>query len=346
MNANRVLLAMLALMLLAAACSDSGEPEVDNLTLMTHESFALSDGVLDQFTAETGITVTVLDSGDAGSMLSQAILTKDNPIADVIFGVDNTFLSRAIEEGVFVEYESPLLDQVPAGLVVDPHVTPIDFGDVCINYDRAAFTSIPAPQTLADLTDPRYRDMLVVQDPANSSPGLAFLLATIGHFGEDGDYTWRDYWADLKENGVLVVSGWTEAYSAEFSGGGEGGTRPIVVSYASSPAVGVYFSDPAPAEAPTAALLDGCFRQVEYAGIVAGAADPAIAGLLIDFLLSVPVQEDIPLNMFVYPANAEAALPEVFTDFSPVPVATAEVPVETIERNRETWINEWTDILR
>jgi len=329
----------------ATEATPAAGPTTTELTLMTHDSFALSEGSLEQFTADTGIAVTVLNSGDAGTMLSQAILTKDNPIADVIYGVDNTFLSRALSEGILLEHESELLADVPEDLIVDPRATPIDFGDVCVNYDRAAFADTPPPETLADLTDPIYRDMLVVEDPASSSPGLAFLLATIGTFGEDGDYTWQDYWADLKENGVLVTAGWTEAYYGEFTAGGDG-DRPLVVSYASSPAVGVYFTDPPPAEAPTASMLEGCFRQVEYAAILSGTDDPVAAGMLIDHLLSIPVQEDIPLNMFVYPANSRAKLPEVFTDFSPVPVAPIEVGVETIEQNRDTWINEWTDILR
>lgn len=338
----------LAIALVIAACSNSNDSadRPAELVLMTHDSFALSEGVLEAFTAEYDIPVTVLESGDAGTMLSQAILTKNNPIADVAYGVDNTFLSRALDENIFLEYQSALLPDVPNVLIVDPRVTPIDFGDVCINYDKTAFTTTPPPQTLADLALPEYRDMLVVQDPASSSPGLAFLLATIGTFGETGSYTWHDYWQDLKDNGVLVASGWTEAYTVSFSGGGEGGTRPIVVSYASSPAVGVYFTDPPPAEAPTAAVLDGCFRQVEYAGILTGTAFPEESGLLIDYLLSVTVQEDIPLNMFVYPANDTAELPQIFTDYSPVPVATVVVDAETIELNRETWIDEWTDILR
>jgi thiamine transport system substrate-binding protein len=316
------------------------------LVLITHDSFALSDGVLEGFTTETGIEVTVLESGDAGTMLSQTILTKDNPIADVAYGVDNTFLSRALAEGIFLEYMSPLLADVPSDLHADPRVTPIDFGYVCINYDRAAFEIKPPPSSLADLTLPDYRDMLVVEDPATSSPGLAFLLATIATFGETGDYTWQDYWQDLRDNGVEVTPGWTEAYIGAFTAGGGDGDRPIVVSYASSPAVGVYFTDPPPEEAPTAAVLDGCFRQVEYAGILAGTDYPEAAGMLIDFLLSETVQEDIPLNMFVYPANRAAKLPSVFTNYSPVPVAPAEIPVETVELNRETWIDQWTDILR
>lgn len=345
----RLLLAATALLMGATACSESiveDDAQSSELVLMTHDSFALSEGVLEAFTEQTGIAVNVLRSGDAGTMLSQAILTRDNPIADVIYGVDNTFLSRALQEEVFIEYESPLLDSVDSDLIVDSRVTPIDFGDVCVNYDKAAFVGIAPPQTLADLANPVYKDMLVVQDPASSSPGLAFLLATIGSFGEEGDYTWRDYWAELKENGVLVTSGWTEAYQGAFTAGGGNGDRPIVVSYASSPAVGVYYTDPPPEEAPTAALLDGCFRQVEFAGIVAGSPSPEAAGQLIDHLLSVPLQEDIPLNMFVYPANRDAAIPEVFARFSPVPSSPAEVDADAIEQNREKWIDEWTDILR
>jgi thiamine transport system substrate-binding protein len=342
---RKLTVATMTVVVLTAGCSDGNEA-VNELVLMTHDSFALSAGVLEAFTEETGIAVTLLDSGDAGTMLSQAILTKGNPIADVAFGVDNTFLSRALAEDIFIEYESAYLESVPASLRIDSRVTPIDFGYVCINYDKAAFTGTPPPGRLRDLTSPAYRDMLVVQDPASSSPGLAFLLATIATFGETGDYTWQDYWRELKSNGVLVTSGWTEAYTGAFTAGGSGGDRPVVVSYASSPAVGVYFTDPPPADAPTAAMLEGCFQQVEYAGILAGTEHPEQAGALVDFLLTPLVQEDIPLNMFVYPANADAALPQVFTDFSPIPAAPAEMPVEAIELNRERWINEWTDILR
>lgn len=341
----RRLALLLAIGLISVSCSD-GNDAVDELVLMTHDSFALSEGILEDFTEATGIPVVLLESGDAGTMLSQAILTKDNPIADVVFGVDNTFLSRALEEGIFAEHESPLAASIPSDLLIDPHVTPIDFGYVCINYDKAAFTTTPPPTTLRDLTLPEYRNMLVVQDPATSSPGLAFLLATIGTFGENGDYTWQDYWQDLNDNGVLVTSGWSEAYQGAFTAGGGNGDRPIVVSYASSPAVGVYSTDPAPTEAPTAAMLDGCFRQVEYAGVLAGSKHPKEAGELVDFLLQPSVQRDIPLNMFVYPARSDVELPQVFTDFSPVPVAPVEVAVDTIELNRETWIIQWTDILR
>ncbi len=292
----------------------------------------------------------MLQGGDAGTVVNQAILTKDNPIADVLFGVDNTFLSRTLDADIFLAYASPALDTVGPELILDEEhrVTPIDFGDVCINYDRVALDAagIAPPESLADLTDARFDGGLAVQDPATSSPGLAFLLATIATFGEDGDYTWRDYWRDLADNDVLVTSGWEDAYYGSFSGGSGEGDRPLVVSYASSPPAEVYFADPAPTEAPTATLTSGCFRQIEFAGILRGTDHEAEARLLIDFMLSATFQEDIPLSMFVFPAVEGTALPDVFVRHAPLAPTPAQPEAPAISENRERWIQEWTDVMR
>lgn len=335
--------ATLVIGLLVASCSDNATP--DEVVLLTHESFALSDGMLDRFTEETGITVVVQTAGDAGSMVNQAILTKDNPIADVMYGIDNTFLSRAIDEGLFSPHAASDIANVPADLRVDGDVvTPIDFGDVCINYDIAdlSMRDIAPPVSLSDLADETYRDLLVVQDPATSSPGLAFLLATIATFPEGSGYAWTDYWTDLFANGVSVAPDWTDAYSNQFTLAG--GTRPLVVSYASSPPAEVFFGDLA--EAPTAVMTDGCFRQIEYAGVLTGTERLEAAGLLVDFLLSHDVQQDIPLTMFVFPANSTATLPEVFVEHTTLPDQPASIDARTIEANRERWIQEWTAIAR
>ncbi len=333
-----------------ASTPATGAGDTTTLVLLTHDSFLVSDGVLEAFTAETGIGVDLLAGGDAGAVLNQAILTKDNPIADVVFGIDNSFLSRALDENLFVAYESPLLSAVPAELVADPQhrVTPIDFGDVCINYDRRGLeeAGIEPPQNLLDLTDARFAGRLVVEDPATSSPGLAFLLATIATFGEEGDYTWQDFWSDLAANDVLVTSGWEEAYYGAFSGGAGEGDRPLVVSYASSPPAEVYFADPQPAEAPTASLTEGCFRQIEFAGILRGTDHEEEARALIDFMLSPTFQADIPLSMFVFPANGDVSLPEVFVAHATLAESPAELDPATIAENRERWLLEWTDLLR
>lgn len=341
------------LLLLLAACAPELErpvPVERTVRVMTHDSFDISEEVLNTFESEYDARVEVLHAGDAGVVVNQAILTKDNPLADVLYGVDNTLLGRALEAGIFEAYESPLLEAVPDHLQLDAEhrALPVDYGDVCLNYDKAWFESegLAPPTTLDDLTGAAYEGLTVVQNPATSSPGLAFMLATIGRFGEAGSYTWLDYWADLRDNGVLVTEGWSEAYYEHFTyGSGGTGDRPIVVSYASSPPVEVHFSDEPFEEAPTGVVVgDGsCFRQIEFVGVLTGAENPDMARKWIDFMLSETFQEDIPLHMFVFPANENADLPQVFADFAIVPDSPITIDYMTIEENRRPWIDAWTE---
>jgi thiamine transport system substrate-binding protein len=340
---RRIALLLCLLAMLAPVPAGAG---AETVTLVTHDSFALSTDVLDAFTRRTGIEVELLPVGDTGQVVNQAILTKDDPIGDVLFGVDNTFLTRALDEGIFERYRSSAIDRVPATLLggTRGRVTPVDYGDVCINYDEEWFASrdVPVPTTLDDLRKPRYRDLLVVQDPSTSSPGLAFLLATVAEFGDED---WADYWADLRANGVAVVEGWEQAYYDEFSGGGGGGDRPLVVSYASSPAAAVVFADPPIDESPIGTMTGACFRQVEYAGILAGTDDRAAARRLVDFMLSERFQADVPLQMFVYPAAADTPLPEAFTEHAdPVADPYTMAPAR-IGARRDEWIREWTGVV-
>lgn len=347
---KKLLYILLPLLLLLAACAPKAAtpaptPQPVTLRLMTHDSFEIGKDVLIQFTAETGIAVQVLKSGDGGAALNQAILAKDNPLADVFYGVDNTFLSRALDNDIFVPYESPALKNIPAALKLDPknRALPVDFGDVCLNYDKAYFANSPLtpPATLEDLADPAYANLTVVENPATSTPGLAFLLATIGHFGTDG---YLQYWQKLKANGVSVADGWEDAYWGQFSAASDG-DRPIVVSYATSPAAEVYFAQNPLDESPTAAVVgdETCFRQIEFVGVLKGTKHPAEAQKLVDFMLGKTFQEDIPLNMWVYPANSTASLPDVFIKFSVVPQKPATVSPEDIKKHREEWLDAWTE---
>ena len=330
---------------LVAGCGGTDDAPTE-VVLVTHDSFAISDGVKQTFEDESGYTLRILKAGDAGEIVTRALLTAGNPEGDVLFGVDDNLLQRALAGDVFEEYRSPELDAVDPALVLDPEhrATPIDRGDVCLNYDKAFFAGLDLtpPRNLTDLTLPRHRNQLVVQNPATSTPGLAFLLATIAKYG-DG---WQDYWRALRANSVLVVDGWEEAYSSRFSGSaGSKGNRPIVVSYASSPPAEVIFREPRPSEAPTGVVEDSCFRQVELAGVLRGARNEDGARELIDFMLSKRFQEDIPLQMFVFPARTDAALPPEFERFAVVPDQPLELPPEEIEANREQWVDEWTDIV-
>ncbi|WP_372593930.1 thiamine ABC transporter substrate binding subunit [Actinotalea sp.] len=309
--------------------------------LITHDSFALSEELIAQFEADTGLTLEQVAPGDAGSMVNQLILTKDAPIGDVVFGIDNSFATRAIDEGVLAPYTSPALPADAAQYAVDEagSLTPIDTGDVCVNADDEWFADagLELPVTFEDLLEPEYADLLVVENPATSSPGLAFLLATVGAFGEDG---WLDYWAGLRDNGVAVAASWSDAYYVDFSGPSSEGDRPLVVSYSSSPPYEVPEGEDT---APTSALLETCFRQVEYAGVIAGAANPEGAQLVIDWLLSPEVQADIPGSMYVYPVDSTVALPEDWARFAPQAASPFVVAPAEIAANRDAWITAWTD---
>jgi thiamine transport system substrate-binding protein len=350
MRRARFLMLTLALTLAVCATSSvvtaapSSAASTTTITLVTHDSFAVSKRVLQAFEDRTGIHVKVVQAGDAGAALNQVILTKSNPIGDAFFGVDNTFLSRALQSGVFAEYRSPALSTVPAAYQLDPshHLTPVDHGDVCINYDKQWFAKqkLPVPRTLADLTKPAYKGRLVVENPATSSPGLAFELATIARFGTDG---WRDYWAKLRANDVKVDDGWESAYDGDFTQGANHGTYPLVVSYASSPPAAVYYSKPQPTTSPVGTMLDSCFRQVEFAGVLKGTAHAAAARKLVDFMVSAPFQADVPLQMFVFPVREGTPLPAVFAKFAEVAPRPLTLPAAEIGAHRDAWIEQWTE---
>jgi len=287
------------------------------LTVMTHSSFDASEEALNAFQESCNCQIKFLEAGDTGLLLSQALLSKDNPLADVIYGVDNTFLSRALQGDILEPYESPALADIPDDLELDPshRMLPVDYGDVCLNYDKAWFDEqeLAPPTDLPDLTEP-----------------------------DSGDHTYLDYWAELRANDVLVTDGWEDAYYGNFTYASDG-DRPIVVSYASSPPVEVYFSEEPFDEAPTGVVTadESCFRQIEFVGILKGTQNRDLAEQWIDFMLGVTFQEDIPLHMFVFPANSRAELPDVFAEFAQIPENPVTVDPGAIEENREQWIEAW-----
>ncbi len=345
-----LLLAALAVILTACAGAQTTQPTATaqprTLTVMTHDSFAASENVVASFETENQVKVQFLKAGDAGTALNKAILSKDKPLADVFYGVDNTFLSRALNEDIFEVYDSPLLGKIPSTFQLDPQrrALPVDYGDVCLNYDKTYFAekNIAPPQTLEDLLKPEYKSLLVVENPATSSPGLAFLLTTIGYFGEQ---EYLKYWQGLVANDVKVVNDWETAYYTEFSGASGQGPRPIVVSYNSSPAFEMIYAEQPPAEPGTAAVVSDntCFRQIEFVGILKGGQNRDLAEKWVDFMLSPRFQEDMPLQMFVFPVNPDAKLNETFTRYLVVPDQTAQVSPDLIAANREKWISDWTD---
>jgi thiamine transport system substrate-binding protein len=351
---TRRALALFAVVTVAAGCSGTSSSSSlssttlapTTITLLTHDSFDVSKPVLQAFEDQTGITVKIVAVGDAGQLANRLILDAGNPEGDVVFGIDNDQLGDLFAHDVFTPYTPRGLDTVAQQYQAwDPEhrVTPIDHGEVCVNDDLAAYTDRPAPTSLDDLASPAHQGQLVVENPATSSPGLAFLLATVAAYGDPG---YLDYWQGLKDNGVTVVDGWERAYFGEFSGAGGGdGTHPLVVSYATSPVAEVYYADPPIATAPTGVLTDTCYAQVEFAGVLAGTDHPEAAQAFIDFLLSKPFQEDIPLRMFVSPVSSEAKPPKVFRQFA-VPVSSPySLPPDEVAAHRADWVGAWANVM-
>ncbi|MFD9462895.1 thiamine ABC transporter substrate binding subunit [Streptomyces sp. NPDC060027] len=327
----------------------SGDPKT--ITLVSHDSFVVSKSVLKDFEKQSGYKVRVLKDGDAGQAVNKAILTKDNPQGDVFFGVDNTLLSRALDNGLFQPYVAKGADLVLPEYRTDQdkhRVTPIDSGDICVNYDKAYFSEhkLKPPQSFDDLVKPAYKDLLVTENASTSSPGLGFLLGSAAHYGDGG---WEGYWKKLKANGVKVVDGWEQAYNEEFSGSAGGkkakGDRPLVVSYASSPPAEVIYADPKPSTAPTGVATGTCFRQVEYAGLLSGAANAKGGKALLDFMLTKEFQDDMPLNMFVYPVREAAQVPPEFTRYGPPAKDPETLAPEKIAAERDHWVKSWTSLV-
>jgi thiamine transport system substrate-binding protein len=330
MKYSRVLIASLLVVIASACSSSSPSTSVDStpneVTLLAYDAFTPKEGIFDAFTAATGAKVKVVTGGDSGVLVSKAILTAGTPEGDVLWGLDNTLLSRAQKTELLTSYE------------------PVDYGDICVNYDKQWFASrnIAPPTSLEDLALPAYKNLLVTQDPVASSPGLGFLLGTIAHFGAEN---WQGYWKSLKTNGVRIAADWTSAYTIDFSGSSGKGKYPLVVSYGSSPPAEVLYAEKPIDTPPTAVIESTCFRQTEYVGALRGSRNPNNAKKLISYLLDVPFQESMPLTLFVFPANQQATLPELFTKFAIAPKNPLTLDPGDIEKNRDTWLSSWRDII-
>ncbi|WP_240641170.1 thiamine ABC transporter substrate-binding protein [Nocardioides ferulae] len=348
--------ALTASLALLGACSTMGEddppettpegsPAPERVVLVTHDSFALPKKLIRAFEAEHGLTLEVRASGDAGTLTNKLVLTQDNPTGDVAFGIDNTFASRAVEADVFAALDV----QPPSGaerFVLpgatnddgDPVLAPVDQANVCVNVDDTWFEreGLAPPETLEDLADPAYEGLFVTPGATTSSPGMAFLLATIAEYGEE----WPDYWERLLANGVKITDGWSDAYQVDFTQGGGKGDRPIVLSYDSSPAFTVDGD-----QTTTSALLDTCFAQVEYAGVLSGAENPDGAQQVVQWLLDEDVQAALPTSMYVFPVDSGVELPEDWARFAEQPSDPATVDPEEITERRDEWLREWSDLI-
>lgn len=348
--ATTVLLGFVVVSMAACGPSEGADGSVSDtapkvVTLLTYDSFALDDGAADAFEHATGARIEVLAAGDSGAMLAGALLNAGSPEADVIFGIDNTTATRVLSAPLLEDFTPVAANDLAAELTAPGEasnvLTPIDTSEVCVNVDLDWFSEkgIAPPADFESLKSPDYRDLLVVENPVNSSPGLAFMLGSIEVFGEDG---WLDYWQALKGNGVRVSPSWDDAYYNDYTV--NGGERPLVLSYASSPPAEVVFSEGALDE-PSSGVSDGtCVTQVEYAGVLAGAEHPDLARELVEFMLSDSWQEAVALSNFVYPVT-DVELPEEFRLWAPRPQDPVVIDAAAASPNLDDWLEQWRSVM-
>ena len=321
------------------ACS-AAMAQAAELRVLTHASFSLPKPLLAQFENEAGVTLRITKAGDAGEMLNKLILTRANPVADVVFGIDNVLAAKADAANVLEAFDGSV---AATPVTLTAKLVPVDYGYVTLNYDKAWFArkGLPLPKSLDDLAQPAYAHLLAVQNPATSSPGNAFMLATIGALGESNAFDW---WARMRTNGVKVSKGWSEAYYTEFSH--NGGARPLVVSYASSPAAEVFFSKVKLAEPPTGSLsiAGGVFRQIEGVALVKGGKERVAAVKFVAFMRSAAVQKSLQTEMWMFPIDP--AVPRVEALRHAVEPATFDSPGEQdIAVKNAQWVQRWTKVV-
>ena len=325
--------------LTVALAATGAAAQGSELRVLVHNSFSLPKPMLAKFESDNNVKLSIIKAGDAGEMLNKLILTRAQPIADVVFGIDNTLVSKALAANILDPIGGPL-GQPSATLPLASGVVPVDYGFVALNYDKAWFvkSGLALPKSLLELTQPAYRNLVAVQHPATSSTGFAFMLASIAGLGEEAAFDW---WGQMRANGVKVTKGWSEAYYTEFSR--NGGTRPIVVSYASSPAAEVFYSKEKITESPTASLFlkGGVFRQVEGVALIKGGQQREAALRFITFLRSGPAQEALQTSMWMAPAESSISRPEVMRH-APEPAAFDAMANDAIASKGADWVLRWT----
>lgn len=326
------------------------------LKILTYDIFqGYSNELIEQFVNQTGIQVEVIRTDDAGGILDQMMLTQMAPQADLMLGLDNTYLPTALENCLLIEHNATPenLTQSSRDFYDGEMALPFDEGDVCLNYDEDALlaSNISVPTSLWDLTEPEWNGKLAIPSPITSSPGRAFLVATYDYFtdetnAEQGNMsTW---WKAIADNGAIFTSGWTESYTTYYTGGygeyteGYIGGAYMTVSYCHSPGVEAFFAENY-THSTSLVLPKSSFHQVEYTGVIHGAAEVDAARLFIQYITSPEVNINMPIYNSMYSVIEGNDLPETngYLYHSDVVNSTSTITNEIIEQYMDEWLIEW-----
>jgi thiamine transport system substrate-binding protein len=330
---------IILLILLSFNCAEKDEnSNSDEIVVYAYDSFFSDWGpgpiIIPKFEELTGYKVRAISLGDAQEVLNRAILEKDNPKADVIIGIDNNMLSKALKAEVLSSYQSHNLDKIDESLIFDKtyNVSPYDYGFFSIIYDTEKIDT--PPSSMEELLSPNFEDKIILMDPRTSSPGLGFLLWTIDIYGDN----FTGYWEKLLSNVLTITDGWSSGYGLFTSG-----EAPMVLSYTTSPAYHVEYEDTNRYQAVI--FEEGNYIQIEGAGIIKNCPNRKGAETFIDFLLSEGFQKEVALTNWMFPVNTSLPLPESF-DYALKPEKSLQIDYMEIEDNLSSWIDEWLKVVQ
>ncbi|MBJ23765.1 MAG: hypothetical protein CMB64_03760 [Euryarchaeota archaeon] len=346
-----IVILLLLTMSFSGCVSESNETE---LVIATYDVYALTDEMIGDFENQTGITVSMIKLDDAGSVLDYLIQNKGTETIDLAIGLDNTYLQTAIKQGVLTEHLANNLDNISQDALAPyngPFAVPFDMGHVCLNYDSSIVDgqNMTVPTSLWNLTEEEWRGKVAIPSPITSSPGRAFMLATLDYFNSLGESTseFEEWWSAMEENDVIITSGWSEAYETHYTGGygeyeaGYVGDAHITVSYCHSPGVESWYNGNWTKSAALN-LPKTSFFQVEYISSVMG-GDQQSSALFIEFLLSEDINSNMPVQNSMYSVLEGFDLPEEngYLFHSIIPNEPSEISMIEIEENMESWLLLW-----
>lgn len=324
------------------------------LTIVTYDIIALSDDMLEEFTNNTGYEINMIRTDDAGGILENLLLTKEAPQADLALGLDNTYLQTALDNCLLGPHSANVPDLDP--LALTPYsgemAVPFDQGYVCLNADIEALeeNNVSFPSTLEELTGEQWKGRTAFPSPTTSSPGRAFMTATIDYFERQATMDAMTWWEAMADNDAIFTSGWTEAYETHYSGGygiwGEGhiGDAWLTVSYCHSPGVEAYYGG----NYTISKAIDidyASFHQVEYAAKVNGGGSSSAVDAFIEYLLSDEVNKNMPENNLMYSVLDNEDMPETdgYRYHSPIPSNPSEITAERIDVEMDGWLMDWRE---
>jgi thiamine transport system substrate-binding protein len=316
----------------------------ETLVVYTYDSFVSwgpAGELKEVFEARYDCNLEFVTAGGGKATLSRLLAEREAGGTDAdLFMAEVNDVPRVATYDLFLLVtveDIPNIAFVPQDLLLaqTAGLIPYEYGYITLTYDSQVLSEEDLPERLEELADPRYKGMLVCEDPRTSSTGFSFLLWTIARFGEEG---YLDFWRSLDPTLLTITQGWSEAWTLLTHG-----EAPIVVSFSTDTAYGAMYEDSLRYRA-FAPGGEG-YRTVYGVGIVRETDHPELAKGFIDLLLSKEIQELLPRTEIMFPANEMAELPEEYQEHAVIPSDPLMLPLEIVGARMDNWLHDWARVI-